>query len=257
MTIRKLVSSTSLPAAVQIVEVGPRDGLQNEPQFVATEHKVQLIQQLFDAGLARIEATSFVSPKWVPSMKDASEVMDALNQWTSTMSSMTSSTSQSKERQLDLSVLVPNLQGFHRAVKAGASSIAIFASASEAFSKKNINCTIDESLERFREVTEAAQQHGIPVRGYVSCVLGCPYSGFVAPSDVARVTKSLEDLGCFEISLGDTIGVGTPGSTSIMLQTVQVSVSFSVSKREFDRYSSSQLIHSCRTCAPLLETCGY
>lgn len=252
MTIRKLVSSTSLPAAVQIVEVGPRDGLQNEPQFVATEDKVQLIQQLFDAGLVRIEATSFVSPKWVPSMKDASEVMDALNQWrTSTMSS----TSKGNERNLDLSVLVPNLQGFHRAVKAGASSIAIFASASEAFSKKNINCSIDESLERFREVTEAAHQHGIPVRGYVSCVLGCPYSGFVAPSDVARVTKSLEDLGCFEISLGDTIGVGTPGSTSIMLQTVQVGVS--VSKREFDRYSSSQLIHSFRTCAPLIESCGY
>ncbi len=152
-------------------------------------------------------------------MKDASEVMDALNKWKSNLAS--TSTHQQKQ-QLDLSVLVPNLQGFHSAVKAGATSIAIFASASEEFSKKNINCTIEESLERFREVTEAALAHDIPVRGYVSCVLGCPYSGNVAPSEVARVTKSLEELGCFEISLGDTIGVGTPGSTSIMLETVQV-----------------------------------
>ena len=194
----------SLPKQVKIVEVGPRDGLQNEQQTVPTAVKIELIQRLTDAGLAAIEATAFVSPKWVPQMADNAEVMAGIR----------------RQPGISYPVLVPNLKGFEAALAAGAEEVAVFAAASEAFSQQNINCSIAESLERFRPVLAAAQHHHIRVRGYVSCVLGCPYQGEVAPQAVARVAKALYELGCYEISLGDTIGVGTPGKTQAMLEAV-------------------------------------
>jgi len=194
----------SLPKQVKIVEVGPRDGLQNEQQTVPTAVKIELIQRLTDAGLPAIEATAFVSPKWVPQMADNAEVMAGIR----------------RQPGVSYPVLVPNLKGFKAALAAGAEEVAVFAAASEAFSQQNINCSIAESLERFRPVLAAAQHHHIRVRGYVSCVLGCPYQGEVAPQAVARVAKALYELGCYEISLGDTIGVGTPGKTQAMLEAV-------------------------------------
>ena len=194
----------SLPKQVKIVEVGPRDGLQNEQQTVPTAVKIGLIQRLTDAGLPAIEATAFVSPKWVPQMADNAEVMAGIR----------------RQPGVSYPVLVPNLKGFKAALAAGAEEVAVFAAASEAFSQQNINCSIAESLERFRPVLTAAQHHHIRVRGYVSCVLGCPYQGEVAPQAVARVAKALYELGCYEISLGDTIGVGTPGKTQAMLEAV-------------------------------------
>ncbi|XP_056120336.1 hydroxymethylglutaryl-CoA lyase, mitochondrial [Rhinichthys klamathensis goyatoka] len=203
------VSATqSFPERVKIVEVGPRDGLQNEKAIVSTEVKIRLIDMLSEAGLPVIEATSFVSPKWVPQMADQEEVMRGLH----------------KKPGVNYPVLTPNLKGFLAAVKAGAKEVAIFGAASELFSKKNINCSVDESLVRFEEVMKAAKQEGVPVRGYVSCVLGCPYEGKVSPNKVAEVAKRLYSMGCYEISLGDTIGVGTPGGMSEMLNAVKKEV---------------------------------
>ena len=188
--------------SVKIVEMGPRDGLQNEPGEVATSVKVELIERLADAGLRSVEATAFVSPKWVPQMADHTEVLERIR----------------RKPGVSYPVLTPNLKGFQAALAAGATEVAIFGAASEAFSRKNINCSIAESLERFRPVTEAARQAHVKVRGYVSCVLGCPYEGEVAPQRVADVAGALYEMGCYEISLGDTIGVGTPGKTKAMLE---------------------------------------
>jgi hydroxymethylglutaryl-CoA lyase len=188
--------------AVRIVEVGPRDGLQNEAREVPTAIKVELIERLADAGLPAVEATAFVSPKWVPQMADHTEVLERIR----------------RKAGVDYPVLAPNLKGFEAARAAGATEIAIFGAASEAFSRKNINCSIAESLDRFRPVAEAAKAANIKVRGYVSCVLGCPYEGEVAPQRVADVARQLYDMGCYEVSLGDTIGTGTPGKTRAMIE---------------------------------------
>lgn len=193
-----------LPNKVKIVEVGPRDGLQNEAQQVSTEVKLELIERLGEVGLTTIEATAFVSPKWVPQMADATAVMAGLK----------------PKAGVAYPVLAPNLQGFEAAYGAGAREVAVFAAASEAFSQKNINCSIAESIERFVPVLRAAQSHGVKVRGYVSCVLGCPYEGEIAPEQVAEVAQRLLDLGCYEISLGDTIGVGTPVATMGLIDAV-------------------------------------
>jgi len=187
---------------VRIVEVGPRDGLQNEPKEVPTAVKVELIERLADAGLPAVEATAFVSPKWVPQMADHTEVLERVR----------------RKPNVDYPVLAPNLKGFESARAAGATEVAVFAAASEVFSKKNINCSIAESLDRFRPVTEAAKAAKIKVRGYVSCVLGCPYEGEIAPKRVADVATALYEMGCYEVSLGDTIGTGTPGKTKAMIQ---------------------------------------
>jgi isopropylmalate/homocitrate/citramalate synthase len=187
---------------VRIVEVGPRDGLQNEPGEVPTAVKLELIERLADAGLPAVEATAFVSPKWVPQMADHTEVLERIR----------------RRPGVSYPVLTPNLKGFEAARAAGATEVAVFGAASETFSKKNINCTIDESLERFRPVAMEARKHKIKVRGYVSCVLGCPYEGEVKPARVADVAAALLDMGCYEISLGDTIGVGTPGKTKAMIE---------------------------------------
>ena len=188
--------------AVRIVEVGPRDGLQNEPREVPTAVKVELIERLADAGLPAIEATAFVSPKWVPQMADHTEVLERIR----------------RKPGVDYPVLAPNLKGFEAARAAGATEVAIFGAASEAFSQRNINCSIAESLERFRPVAEAARKADVKVRGYVSCVLGCPYEGEIDPQRVADVAAALHDMGCYEVSLGDTIGTGTPGKTKAMIE---------------------------------------
>ncbi|SIR32402.1 hydroxymethylglutaryl-CoA lyase [Aromatoleum tolulyticum] len=193
-----------LPQKVRIVDVGPRDGLQNEKQIVSTETKVELIARLADAGLTAIEATSFVSPKWVPQMGDNAEVMARI----------------ARRPGVAYPVLTPNLKGFEAALAAGAAEVAVFGAASESFSQKNINCSIAESLERFRPVAEAAHAAGVKVRGYVSCVAGCPYEGPVAPEKVADVAATLMDMGCYEVSLGDTIGSGNPANISRMLEAV-------------------------------------
>jgi len=188
--------------SVRIVEVGPRDGLQNEPREVPTAVKVELIERLADAGLPAVEATAFVSPKWVPQMADHTEVLERIR----------------RKPGVDYPVLAPNLKGFESARAAGATEVAIFGAASESFSRKNINCSIAESLERFRPVAEQARKHGIRVRGYVSCVLGCPYEGDISPSNVAKVAEALFEMGCYEVSLGDTIGTGTPAKTKAMIE---------------------------------------
>jgi hydroxymethylglutaryl-CoA lyase len=195
---------TALPRHVRIVEVGPRDGLQNEKTFLPTPLKVELIDRLSDTGLCTIEATSFVSPKWVPQLADAADVYTAIR----------------KNPGVRYPVLVPNLQGYDRARAVDASEIAVFTAASEAFNRKNINASIDESIERFTPVMERARADGVAVRGYVSTVLGCPYQGEVPVSDVVRVAKRLHALGCYEISLGDTIGIGTPAKARAMLAAV-------------------------------------
>lgn len=194
----------NVPDAVKLVEVGPRDGLQNEPDQVSTATKIALIERLADAGLRVVEATAFVSPKWVPQLADAAEVLAGV----------------APKPGVSYPVLVPNLKGFERARAAGAREVAVFGAATETFSQRNINCSIDESLERFRPVLEAAQAEGIPVRGYVSCALGCPYEGEVAPGAVARVARALFEMGCYEISLGDTIGVGTPRRAQALVDVV-------------------------------------
>ncbi|KAM8860162.1 3-hydroxy-3-methylglutaryl-CoA lyase, cytoplasmic isoform 1-T1 [Spinachia spinachia] len=204
----KTVSRHEYPEFVRIVEVGPRDGLQNEKEIVPTGVKIQLIDMLSGTGLRVIEATSFVSSKWVPQMADHTDVLRGIH----------------REPHVRYPVLTPNLQGFHDAVAAGATEVAVFGSASETFSKKNINCSIDESMLRFEEVIKAAKERQIPVRGYVSCALGCPLEGHIEPSKVCEVAKRLYEMGCYEISLGDTIGVGTPGSMFKMLQSVMAEV---------------------------------
>jgi hydroxymethylglutaryl-CoA lyase len=187
---------------VKIVEVGPRDGLQNEPGEVPTAVKVELIERLADAGLPAVEATAFVSPKWVPQMADHAEVMERIR----------------RKPGVAYPVLTPNLKGLEAARAAGATEVAIFGAASEAFSRKNINCSIAESLERFRPVARQASENGIKVRGYISCVLGCPYEGDIAPGRVAQVAAALHEMGCYEVSLGDTIGVGTPAKAKAMIE---------------------------------------
>lgn len=191
-------------AFVKVVEVGPRDGLQNEKKILPTDVKIDLINRLSDAGLPVVECTSFVSPKWVPQMSDASAVMTKIT----------------RKRGTRYPVLAPNLKGFEAALAAGAEEIAIFGAASESFSKKNINCSIDESFKRFSDVVDSAKKKNIDIRGYVSCVLGCPYDGPIPASQVAKVAKNMLALGCYEISLGDTIGTGTPGTMRRLLETV-------------------------------------
>ncbi|MXQ93727.1 hypothetical protein E5288_WYG016891 [Bos mutus] len=205
-TLRAVSTSSvgTFPKQVKIVEVGPRDGLQNEKNIVPTPVKIKLIDMLSEAGLPVVEATSFVSPKWVPQMADHAEVLKGIQKFPG----------------VNYPVLTPNFKGFQAAVAAGAKEVAIFGAASELFTKKNINCSIDESLQRFDEILKAARAAGISVRGYVSCVLGCPYEGKISPAKVAEVTKKLYSMGCYEISLGDTIGVGTPGAMKDMLSAV-------------------------------------
>jgi hydroxymethylglutaryl-CoA lyase len=187
---------------VKIVEVGPRDGLQNEPGEVPTDMKLELIERLAAAGLASVEATAFVSPKWVPQMADHTEVLERIR----------------RKPGVSYPVLTPNLKGFEAARAAGATEVAIFGAASESFSRRNINCSIAESLDRFRPVAEAAEKNNVKVRGYVYCVLGCPYEGEVSPRQMAEVASALYDMGCYEVSLGDTIGTGTPGKTKAMIE---------------------------------------
>ncbi|HLF66188.1 MAG TPA: hydroxymethylglutaryl-CoA lyase [Gammaproteobacteria bacterium] len=193
-----------LPEKVKIVEVGPRDGLQNESQILASADKIALIEKLSQTGLRSIEATSFVAKKWIPQLGDAEEVMGVLN----------------RTPGVTYSALVPNWAGFERALAVHTEEVAVFTAASEAFTLKNINCTIDESFERFAPILIAAKEKNMRVRGYVSCALGCPYAGEIAPLAVARVAKRLYDMGCYEISLGDTIGVGTVNKVQAMLHAV-------------------------------------
>jgi len=198
----------SLPSEVRIVEVGPRDGLQNEKAIVPTAVKIELIDRLSATGLRSIEATSFVSPKWIPQLADAAEVYGGIH----------------RRAGVHYPVLVPNLQGYERARAVGVEEIAVFAAASEAFSQKNINASIAESLERFAPVLARAAADGVRVRGYVSTVLGCPYQGDVPLADVVRVATALHRAGCYEISLGDTIGIGTPRKAAAMLAAVAAEV---------------------------------
>ncbi|WP_286232629.1 hydroxymethylglutaryl-CoA lyase [Thalassotalea sediminis] len=198
----------AMPSKVKIVEVGPRDGLQNEKTSIDVNDKIHLINLLSETGLSYIEAASFVSPKWVPQMATSAEVMAGIQRNTS----------------VTYAALTPNLKGFESALAAGVTEVAIFGAASEAFSQKNINCSIDESLARFEPVINAAKEHNIPVRGYVSCVVGCPYDGEISPNTVANVAEKLYQMGCYEISLGDTIGVGTVASVNKMLQAVSARV---------------------------------
>ena len=193
-----------IPPEVRVVEVGPRDGLQNEPATVPAAARVELIERLGDAGLPAIEAGAFVSPRWVPQMGDTAEVLARIR----------------RRPGVAYPVLVPNMKGFEAAAAAGVDEIAVFAAASETFSRRNINCSIDESFARFEPVSAAAAARGIRVRGYVSCVLGCPYEGKVAPEATAAVARRLIDLGCYEVSLGDTIGVGTPRAMHALLRAV-------------------------------------
>jgi hydroxymethylglutaryl-CoA lyase len=193
---------------VTIVEVGPRDGLQNEKQTLPAATKIELINRLANCGVAVIEAGSFVSPKWVPQMADTEAVLAGLKALTGTR----------------LPVLVPNMTGFERAINSGAGEIAVFTAASESFSKRNTNCTIAQSLTRLESVIQAANNSGIPVRAYVSCVLGCPYEGAIEADVVKSICEQLMQLGCGEISLGDTIGVGTPALANKLVQTVSTVV---------------------------------
>jgi hydroxymethylglutaryl-CoA lyase len=193
-----------MSGSVTIYEMGPRDGLQNEKEIIATADKIHLIDLLSEAGFSKIEATSFVSAKWIPQMADAAEVLAGIT----------------RKPGVTYGVLTPNLKGFEAALAAGADEVAIFASASESFSQKNINCSIDESFERFVPVIAAANAAGIPVRGYVSCAIACPYEGAIAPDDVARVASRLMQAGCYQVSLGDTIGAGTPATIAAMLTAV-------------------------------------
>ncbi|MDO9320662.1 MAG: hydroxymethylglutaryl-CoA lyase [Pseudomonas sp.] len=194
----------SLPHNVRLVEVGPRDGLQNEKQPISVADKVRLVDDLSAAGLGYIEVGSFVSPKWVPQMAGSAEVFAQIQQ----------------RAGVTYAALTPNLQGFEAALAAGVKEVAVFAAGSEAFSQKNLNCSISDSLTRFVPVMAAAQQHGVRVRGYVSCVLGCPYQGEVAAAQVAAVAKELFAMGCYEVSLGDTIGTGTAGNTRNLFEVV-------------------------------------
>ncbi|EHY9859481.1 hydroxymethylglutaryl-CoA lyase [Vibrio parahaemolyticus] len=197
----------TLPTNVNIVEVGPRDGLQNESP-VSTRTKIRLIDLLSDTGLSHIEAGSFVSPKWVPQMADSKEVMQNIT----------------RRASVTYSVLTPNLQGLEQALDAGANQVAIFTSASEGFCQHNINCSIAESLKRFEPLMVQADKYHVPVRGYLSCVVDCPYDGVTSPTQVANISQALIELGCYEVSLGDTIGTGTPNRVKEMLESVLASI---------------------------------
>lgn len=197
-----------LAQQVNIVEVGPRDGLQNEPQPISIEDKVRLVDELTAAGLMHIEVGSFVSPKWVPQMAGSAQVFEQIQ----------------RREGVIYSALAPNLRGFEDALAAGVRGVAVFAAATEGFSQRNLNCSVSESLERFAPIMAAARLHGVRVRGYVSCVLGCPYEGTVAPEQVAAVANELYAMGCYEISLGDTIGTGTPGATRALINAVAAQV---------------------------------
>ncbi|MCI2962105.1 MULTISPECIES: hydroxymethylglutaryl-CoA lyase [Shewanella] len=203
MSLVNLSQAADAKDRVSIFEMGARDGLQNEVA-VPTAAKIALIESLVDAGLKRIESGSFVSPKWVPQMADSADVLKQIQ----------------RQSGVVYSALTPNVKGFELALDAKASEVAIFGAASQSFSQRNINCSIEESIERFIPLMELAKAHNIPVRGYVSCVLGCPYEGEIAVSEVARVSEILYKMGCYEISLGDTIGIGTPQKARRMLQTV-------------------------------------
>ncbi|WP_166367294.1 hydroxymethylglutaryl-CoA lyase [Pseudomonas akapageensis] len=198
----------SLPNKVRLVEVGPRDGLQNEAQPISVADKVRLVDDLTAAGLSYIEVGSFVSPKWVPQMGGSAEVFAQIQ----------------RKPGVTYGALAPNLRGFEDALAAGVREIAVFAAASESFSQRNINCSISESLERFVPIMEQAREHGVSVRGYVSCVLGCPYEGQIKPEQVAVVARELHQMGCYEVSLGDTIGTGTAGATRKMFDVVAAHV---------------------------------
>lgn len=193
-----------LPQHVRLVEVGPRDGLQNEPGPVSVAHRIQLIDALSAAGIRHIETGSFVSPRWVPQMADSAEVLAGIQ----------------RKSGVRYAALVPNLQGMQAAIAAGSDEVAVFASASESFSQRNINCSISESLQRFAPVMALAARHGLPVRGYVSCVLGCPYGGQVSVQQVTAVAEELIAMGCYEVSLGDTLGVGVATATRELFDTV-------------------------------------
>lgn len=193
-----------LPERVRIVEVGPRDGLQNEQGRVRAEDKVALVEALVAAGLEHVEVGSFVSPRWVPQMADSAAVFADI----------------ARAPGVTYAALTPNLQGFEAAIAAGASEVAVFAAASESFSQRNINCSIAQSLQRFEPVLAAAVAHGIKVRGYVSCVLGCPYEGDIAPERVRNVADAMLQMGCYQLSLGDTLGIGTPGAARRLIDTV-------------------------------------
>lgn len=197
-----------LPTTVRLVEVGPRDGLQNEAQPISVADKVRLVDDLTAAGLSYVEVGSFVSPKWVPQMAGSAEVFAGIRQ----------------QPGVTYAALAPNLRGFEDALAAQVKEVAVFAAASEAFSQRNINCSISESLQRFVPIMDAARQHGVRVRGYVSCVLGCPYEGQVDASQVAAVARELYEMGCYEVSLGDTIGTGTPGATRHLFNVVGAQV---------------------------------
>lgn len=198
----------SFPSAVKIVEVGPRDGLQNESQVIPLDVKIELIERLVAAGLRAVEVGAFVSPKWVPQMADTAQVIAGLHH----------------REDAAFPVLVPNMKGLEAALESGVDEIAVFGAASESFSCKNINCSIEESLVRFGQVSKAARGEGLRVRGYVSCVLGCPYEGAVAPALVAEISERLMEAGCYEISLGDTIGVGTSGQARALIEAVSARV---------------------------------
>lgn len=198
----------SLPQRVRLVEVGPRDGLQNEARPIDVADKIRLVDDLSDAGLGYIEVGSFVSPKWVPQMAGSAEVFAGIQ----------------RKDDVTYAALAPNFRGFEDALAAGVKEVAVFAAASEAFSQRNINCSISESLDRFLPIMEAARLHGIRVRGYVSCVLGCPYEGTVPPKQVAAVANELFGMGCYEVSLGDTIGTGTPGATRELIDAVAANI---------------------------------
>ena len=197
-----------LPAKVRLVEVGPRDGLQNEAQPISVADKVRLVDDLTEAGLSYVEVGSFVSPKWVPQMAGSAEVFAGISQ----------------QPGVTYAALAPNMRGFEDALGAGVKEVAVFAASSEAFSQRNINCSISDSLQRFVPIMEAARLHGVRVRGYVSCVLGCPYEGQVDAAQVAAVARELYEMGCYEVSLGDTIGTGTPGATRHLFNVVGAQV---------------------------------
>jgi len=200
----KLSLGGEFPAKVKIVEVGARDGLQNEKIIISTDDKMKFIELLSETGITCIEATSFVSPKWIPQMADNTKLLQKLKMKPS----------------ISYPVLVPNIEGFEKAMEAGAKEIAIFVAATEAFSQKNLNCSIQKSLERYKRVTDTARSH-VRIRGYVSCVMGCPYQGIVPIEEVVDVSRRLYDMGCYELSLGDTIGVGTPGRTVELITSMK------------------------------------
>jgi hydroxymethylglutaryl-CoA lyase len=222
----------TLPRKVRIVDVGPRDGLQNEPKSVPASVKIELIERLQDAGVPAIEATAFVSPKWIPQMADHAEVLAGIR----------------KRPGVAYPVLVPNMKGFEAAHAAGAAEVAVFGAATETFSRKNINCSIGESLERFAPVLAAAKARGIRVRGYISVVAGCPYEGEVRPAAVASLAGELYAMGCYEVSLGDTIGVGTPKKIRAVIEAVARKVPMAkIGGHYHDTYGQAASIYASRS----------